>query len=142
MCSALIASSTNWSKEDLRIPNASPEEREAAVGRRFVTASAFPPDVSAFKTGPWTQADSVTLLALKTGGASWAEISEQMPSRSLEELKECWSLGVEVSELRAGMRRRMDPVVCPFRPLGCLLVTARIAWFLVCVDISRGSLLS
>ena len=114
MCSAFIASSTNWSKEDLRIPNASPEEREAAVGRRSLSApvgnTAFPPTVSSFESPPWMQADSDKLLALKTGGASWAEISEQMPSRSLEELMERWSLDVEVSKLRTGMDHRMDLV--------------------------------
>jgi hypothetical protein len=83
------------------------------------TTSAFPPTVSSFKSGAWTQADYDKLLALKTGGARWAEISEQMPSRCREELEQRWSLVVEVADLRTGMRLRMDLVVSPFRPLGC-----------------------
>ena len=58
MCSAVIAHWTNWSKDDfkvsmLRIPDASKEERDAAVGRRAAFSSKFEGVKLQKRSGKW-----------------------------------------------------------------------------------------
>ena len=77
-----------------------------------------------FGSVAWTQVEDDELLALKTGEASWAEISDQLPSRGLEELEERWSFLLGVAELRAGERHHTDLVAAPFRSMTCLFMTA------------------